>query len=297
MTLVESKVESKAESIGDSCLSLSKFFAFGMLIVNTVDVSRFILLRDIYMVIPYYIPLCIVSVYFCMVQWHNHIRSEESRSLARQDTSVIKQALVVWNWSITLLSFIMFCGLSQGILRVVSEHGLLAYICDGELVWYGDTPLGFYLALFGLSKIPELLDTVFLVLRGRPVGFLHWYHHISVLLYCWLATITHYPGSHFAVINSFVHSVMYYYFTRMAQGVRPQCARLVTQIQLIQMVLGTLLNGVFFGVHTFYPSIQCNGGEFIENQQLLHTVFIFTSFMYGSYLILFGLFFMRRYGS
>lgn len=36
-----------------------------------------------------------------------------------------------------------------------------------------------------LVQIPELGDTVFVVLRKKPLIFLHWYHHVTVLLYCW----------------------------------------------------------------------------------------------------------------
>ncbi len=35
------------------------------------------------------------------------------------------------------------------------------------------------------SQIPELVDTVFIVLRKKPLILLHWYHHFTVLLYCW----------------------------------------------------------------------------------------------------------------
>ena len=45
-----------------------------------------------------------------------------------------------------------------------------------------------------LSKVysplpPDVLfvDTVFLVLQKKPVIFLHWFHHVTVLLYCWHA--------------------------------------------------------------------------------------------------------------
>ena len=48
--------------------------------------------------------------------------------------------------------------------------------------------------MFMLSKFPELVDTVLLVLRGRPVPFLHWYHHITVLLYCVLTTRLEYAA-------------------------------------------------------------------------------------------------------
>ena len=43
-----------------------------------------------------------------------------------------------------------------------------------------DGPVGLWVGLFIFSKIPELLDTVFLVLQKKRVIFLHWFHHVTV---------------------------------------------------------------------------------------------------------------------
>jgi len=37
---------------------------------------------------------------------------------------------------------------------------------------------GLWVQLFILSKIPELIDTFFIVQRKRPLIFLHWYDTI-----------------------------------------------------------------------------------------------------------------------
>merc|ERR1711870_98735 len=69
------------------------------------------------------------------------------------------------------------------------------------------------LFLFAFSKIPELGDTAFLILKGKPVRFLQWYHHSTVMLFCWLAIATEdTPGIWFAMTNYTVHAVMYMYF-------------------------------------------------------------------------------------
>ena len=48
-----------------------------------------------------------------------------------------------------------------------------------------DKVSGFWATMFVLSKVPELGDTMFVVLRKQPLIFLHWYHHATVLVYCW----------------------------------------------------------------------------------------------------------------
>ena len=51
------------------------------------------------------------------------------------------------------------------------------------------------LILFIISKLPELADTIFLILKNKRVERIHWYHHFSVMLFCWHALATEYaPG-------------------------------------------------------------------------------------------------------
>ena len=55
---------------------------------------------------------------------------------------------------------------------------------------FGYGAVGFWLFLFVMSKFPELIDTAFIVLKKGDLIFLHWYHHITVLLFCWHSYVT-----------------------------------------------------------------------------------------------------------
>merc|ERR1711936_510683 len=96
--------------------------------------------------------------------------------------------------------------------------------------------------LFVLSKLPELGDTVFIVLRKQKLIFLHWYHHVTVLIYCWYSFSEYTaPARWFIVINFVVHSLMYTYYAFKALRFRvPRCIAMV--ITCLQMVIGCVVN-------------------------------------------------------
>ena len=48
--------------------------------------------------------------------------------------------------------------------------------CGGR---YNNGPCGLWVGLFIYSKVPELLDTVFLVFQKKRVVFLAWFHHTT----------------------------------------------------------------------------------------------------------------------
>merc|ERR1712176_182611 len=121
------------------------------------------------------------------------------------------------------------------------RHGLY-FTCCAPVMWYGGGLCGFFVALFIYSKVAELIDTVLLLLAAKPVIALQWWHHSTVLLYCWhsyscrIAT-----GLWFAAMNYSVHSVMYGYFALMSTKYRKYItpyAIFITLAQLAQMLVG-----------------------------------------------------------
>merc|ERR1712066_477717 len=108
--------------------------------------------------------------------------------------------------------------------------------------WYATGWSGVFVALFIYSKIAELVDTVLLLLAGRPVIALQWWHHSTVLLYCWHSySVRIATGAWFACMNYTVHSLMYGYFavmgTKYRKAVSPY-AMFITLLQLAQMLVG-----------------------------------------------------------
>jgi len=85
---------------------------------------------------------------------------------------------------------------------------------------YSDTDLAkdkiFITWIYFFSKVLDLLDTIFFVLRKKQnqVTFLHIYHHTMVLSFSW-SILRIYPGGQvafFGTINAFVHVIMYSYY-------------------------------------------------------------------------------------
>ncbi|XP_050521966.1 elongation of very long chain fatty acids protein AAEL008004-like [Daktulosphaira vitifoliae] len=107
----------------------------------------------------------------------------------------------------------------------------------------------FVVWLYFISKVLDLLDTIFFVLRKKQnqVTFLHVYHHGMVLTFGWIF-VKFYPGGQlalFGTINAFVHAIMYsYYFLTVLKPEYKKAwwKKYLTQLQLIQFVI-TAVNG------------------------------------------------------
>lgn len=152
-----------------------------------------------------------------------------------------------------------------------------------------DRVCGFWTWLFVLSKLPELGDTLFIVLRKQPLIFLHWYHHITVLIYSWFS-YTEYTSSArwFIVMNYCVHSVMYSYYALRAMGYKPPrfIPMVITSMQLTQMIVGCTINlWAYDYLQTMHPS-ACNISPINIKLSIA---------MYFSYFVLFARFFYVTY--
>ncbi|XP_007531111.3 elongation of very long chain fatty acids protein 3 [Erinaceus europaeus] len=192
---------------------------------------------------------------------------------------------------LTLWSFFLAVFSIVGTLRTWGYMGMLI-LMDGPkhtlcfTIFCKNTVISFWSSLFLLSKVIELGDTVFIILRKRPLIFVHWYHHSTVLLYTSFAFKIKMPsGGLFMAMNFGVHAIMYTYYTLKAAKV--ECPRkfsmLVTSLQILQMVLGTIFSILAyiwrqdFGCHTTEKDL------------------LWSMTLYVTYFILFAKFFLETY--
>ena len=166
------------------------------------------------------LPVGAIVVYLAMVHllgpYRRRSNSKEPAFGLTERT--MKEALKYWNLFLALLSLCMLLGMGIPLLQFSFQYGLEEAICDGKHRRWGG-PAFVWMYVFTLSKYVELFDTAFMVLRRKPVSFLHWYHHTSVLAYTWFAVVVGFcPGWYFATINSAVHTIMYFYYYRSACG-------------------------------------------------------------------------------
>jgi len=174
--------------------------------------------------------------------------------------AVLRWPLAIHNYFLCLFSLALVVGIGHQVFVIYTScGGLYAAYCgcftDREL----NKKLMFWAYIFYLSKYYELLDTVFLVLRKRPLSFLHVYHHAIVMPMCWFAINQGIiMGWITCFNNAFVHVIMYYYYAEQARGVGPIWWRkYLTTIQIIQFMLDCTTS-VFFG-YFWLAGIPCHG--------------------------------------
>eukprot|EP00550_Attheya_septentrionalis_P006343 CAMPEP_0198281718 /NCGR_PEP_ID=MMETSP1449-20131203/1614_1 /TAXON_ID=420275 /ORGANISM="Attheya septentrionalis, Strain CCMP2084" /LENGTH=293 /DNA_ID=CAMNT_0043977619 /DNA_START=64 /DNA_END=945 /DNA_ORIENTATION=+ len=198
-----------------------------------------------------------------------------------------RNILAVWNLSLSVFSWIGMFRTAPQLIYNLTTMSLRDNMCLDPQMTYGSGSSGLWVQLFILSKFPELFDTFFIVIHKKPLIFLHWYHHITVLLYCWHSYVTTSPpGLFFVVMNYSVHASMYGYYFLMAMKLRPKWFNpiIITAFQISQMIIGVAVTVI--GFYYYSTDETCK----IESENNT-AAFV----MYGSYLFLFMQFFIGRY--
>lgn len=226
--------------------------------------------------INYSIPITVVIVYLSLCYYGtNYMKSKKSFNILNQ--------LALWNLFLAVFSIYGTIRVLPHFLYKLSNMTFEESVCDSAATYFGAGATGLSVQLFILSKVPELFDTAFIILRKKPLIFLHWYHHITVLLYCWNSYVTESgAGIYFVAMNYTVHAIMYTYYYLHAIKRLPKWFRswIVTTLQILQMIVGTCIVSASLYYYIYggakYAPKECNNN--VSN--VIAGVAIYSSYLY-----------------
>jgi elongation of very long chain fatty acids protein 6 len=239
------------------------------------------------------LPLVSCVLYLAMVSALPKMLCSKDGKAIWKGGERLRKVMIVWNLFLSILSLFMVLGSFVPFLVMTYRRGFFNVLNDPDaLIFQYNKQNASYLfwgQVFVYSKYFELFDTLFVILKNpaRPVQFLQWYHHTTVLLFSWYASVSRYSaGYYFMGINALVHTFMYWYYFRMECGYRPWWSMPLTMLQISQMITGIVLNGIWF--YRWYHGVptECKWPSLIVLACVV---------MYGSYLYLFVAFFVRKY--
>ncbi|XP_058452276.1 elongation of very long chain fatty acids protein 7-like [Malaya genurostris] len=179
------------------------------------------------------LALCIFYAYFS--------KSLAPKLMENRKPLDLRNFLVVYNLFQTVFSTWIFYEYLQS-----GWWGHYSFRC--QPVDYSDNPLALRMARtcwwYYISKFTEFFDTIFFILRKKyqHVSTLHVIHHGCMPFSVWMG-MKFAPGGHstfFAMLNSFVHIVMYFYYMVAALGPKYQkyiwWKKYLTAFQMVQFV-------------------------------------------------------------
>ncbi|KPA77237.1 putative mitochondrial beta-ketoacyl-CoA synthase,beta-ketoacyl-coenzyme A [Leptomonas pyrrhocoris] len=197
---------------------------------------------------------------------------------------IIKKCWALWNVSLSVFSMYGVLRVGPPVVRSLSKRGLHDSLCTFREEEFYTTKVGFALGMFAISKVPEFMDTVFLLMRGVRLSFLSWFHHVTTFLFAWYS---YQQGTSIfilaAAMNYFVHSIMYAYFALSEAGyknlVKP-FAMYITLLQITQMVGGLFVSSYVVYQKVSYGESACSGTSMSAGRTQL-VIYIFNFYLFS----------------
>jgi len=149
----------------------------------------------------------------------------------------LREFVVFHNLFLSFISLIMFILFGSQLWWMLQHSSALDVFCDPKGQW-SNGPVYFLWNCNLWIKMYEFIDTFLLAARGKPLDFLHVYHHASVFVILWSQlnahTCIHWVPSW---LNLLVHIFMYYYYGMSALGYKVWWKQYLTTFQIIQFVI------------------------------------------------------------
>ncbi|KAI9791842.1 MAG: hypothetical protein M1816_003387 [Peltula sp. TS41687] len=224
----------------------------------------------------------------------------------------LKMPFMIHNFYLTIISASLLALFVGQLAPTLLSEGVYCSVCNKAAGWTNGLEVLYYLNY--LTKYLEFIDTVFLVLKKKPLTFLHTYHHGATAFLCYMQMVGQTPVSWVPItLNLAVHTVMYWYYFQSARGIRIWWKEYITIMQITQFVIDLgksqtsvekiriSANSIDFTVFIYFTSYNlfatkyfpslwtygsCDGGE----PAAITGIVILTS-----YLFLFIVFFINTY--
>ncbi|NXU95853.1 ELOV6 protein, partial [Cettia cetti] len=196
----------------------------------------------------------------------------------------LRTPLTLWSFSLTLFSFIAAYRIWKQMAFLLLTKGFKQSVCSKSFYVHPVSKLWMY--LFAMSKLVEMGDTLFIVLRKKQLIFVHWYHHLLTMVVSWYGYRTMAAAMGWnAALNLVIHCVTYSYYTVTAMGIRlpRSIAMAITTSQMVQMT-GFLIISIF--LFFWKDDKLC---------QITWPLFFISVGLYTTLLALFSNFFMKSY--
>ncbi|CAI4227510.1 unnamed protein product [Auanema sp. JU1783] len=227
----------------------------------------------------WYHSITISIVYFIVIKIIQHAMKDRK-------PFELRLPLFYWNGGLALFSILALVRFSEDFFESMINRGFYKTICYSV---HPNDVAAYWCLAFAWSKVIELGDTLFIVLRKRPLIFLHYYHHAAVLIYTVHSGAEHTaPGRIFIWMNYLAHSFMYSYYAIRAYGVRiPRWISMaVTTIQTMQMLAGVAVTFIVHRIKTVYnwPCQQSVSNLYLAFIIYFTFALLFIQFFYDTYL-------------
>jgi len=199
----------------------------------------------------------------------------------------LKLFRIVHNAILCFGSFIMVLGMVLELYKAYQIGGMEALICDSNGIQLQTNLYNWYYIFF-LSKFYEFIDTYILILKKKPVTFLHSFHHFITAYLCWLGLYDQTAMQWVTIaMNGAVHVFMYYYYLAVSFNSELWWKKYLTTMQITQFCIDVVAGFPYYYC-IFILEKKCSGHA---------SVLAFSHLVLISFLILFINFFRHTYKS
>ena len=218
-------------------------------------------------------------------------------------TTSFKYLVIAHNVILTFFSAFVFTQMLNLLNWNFKQRPFMEAFCDNDGLW-AQQGVRLWTWIFYLSKYYELLDTAVLLAKGKQSSFLQTFHHSLSILSMWIQSSS--PISYgwiFTTFNSFIHTIMYTYYTLTCFGFKPSWKQLLTNLQMAQFIIGNPVGLTYYVIPgcmvtsthdgmkvAILPGLDINLGFWLRASGLVTAAFV------SALILLFRDFSIKTYG-